>query len=277
MAIDFSGLFNFGSAAQALTRLSLVAARPNFELQFNIAQNKALERLDKEIQKFQESDFGRGKTALLRVKAKRLDLALEAARTFKKAASTNRQTVKDVLAQLDELRGFADSSTVAEFDAKRSETLSNLDKLITTTTHLRAAPDGLRDAKAEAIAALEGIVHNDFATAEDVTAAQDTIDQVTANLTTRLSLLEINQDIATSIVTSADRTRDEVLLKIDDIEIAERKKQIDRVQELQAELGRVFSSLSLAFESFQGFGDYLAQNTVLKRKIEPGSVLNLFS
>ncbi len=277
MAINFTGSALFSSAATVLVQLAQAAARPNFELQFNIAQNTQLDRLDKEIEAFQDSSFGRGKTALLRIKAARLGRDLEAAKAYKSVVASNRLTVKDLLDQLDELRGLADPATVAEFDAKRSEVLDTLDKLRTATTSRLGAPDGLREVKADGLAAIEAIVHNDFATAQDIQGAQDTIDQVTADLTQSLTIIEINQTIATNLVASADRVLGETDLKIEDIEIAERKRQIDKIQELQKHIATILTSVSLAFEGAQLFADYVAQNTVLPREIEPGSVLNLFA
>lgn len=277
MTINFSGSAFFNPAAQVLTNLARLSARPNFELIFSNAQATALERFNKEIETFQDSEFGQGKTALLKIKAARLKRALEEAQGLETVATTNRLTVKDVLDQLSDLRSLADSSTVTEFDAKRTEILDNIDKLRTTTSSRFAAPDGLRDTKADATADLEGIVHNNFATAGDIQAAQDTIDSLTTTLTGKLAILEINQDIATNMVASLGRTFSEVDLKIEDIEIAERKRQIDKIKDLQDELARIFTAFSLAFEGSQFLSDFVARGAVLERRPDPGSVLNLFA
>ncbi len=275
--IDFTGSAFFSSTATALVRLAQAAARPNFELQFNIAQNTALARLDKEIEAFQDDDFGRGKTALLRVKATRLDRELAEAKAYKTVVTSNRLTAKDALDQLDALRALADPASVSEFEAKRSELLETLDKLRTADASRLGAPDGLRQAKADGLAAIEAIVTNDFATGADIQAAQDAIDGLAADFTQSLSILEINQDLTAILVKSADRSLDEARLKIDDIEIAERKQQIDKIQALQERTATILTSVSLAFEGAQALSDYITQNTVLPREIEPGSVLNLFA
>jgi hypothetical protein len=275
--IDFTGSAFFSSTATAMVRLAQAAARPNFELQFHIAQNAALARLDKEIEAFQDGDFGRGKTALLRVKATRLDRELAEAKAYKKVVASNRLTVKDALDQLDALRALADPASVTEFEAKRTELLETLDKLRTATASRLGAPDGLRQAKADGLAAIEAIVTNGFATAADIQAAQDAIDGVAADFTQSLSILEINQDLTAILVKSADRSLDEARLKIDDIVIAERKQQIDKIQALQKRTATILTSVSLAFEGAQALTDFIAQNTVLPQEVEPGSVLNLFA
>jgi hypothetical protein len=277
MSISFATNFFTNTAAQTLARLGQVAARPDFELRFFEAQNRAIERFNKEIEKFQKSDFGRSKTALLRIKAKRLENALSLASTYKTYAVTNRQTVKDILDQLAELRALADPNTVAEFDAKRAEALDSIEKLRTSDLTGLGAPEGLVDLKPQAEAVIEGIVHNNFATADDITNAQTTIDSLSLEFTGKLEILELNQDIATTLVNSKDRVLAEVTIKIDDIEIAERKQAIDRIQAREAELSRIFTAFSLAFEGSQFLNDFITNNTVFDPEPEPGSVLNLFA
>ncbi len=275
--IDFTGSAFYSSTTTALVRLAQAAARPNFELQFNIAQNTALERLNKEIESFQDDDFGRGKTALLRVKASRLERELAEAKDYKTVVASNRLTVMDALGQLEALRALADSASVTAFEDKRSEVLETLDKLRTAAPGRLGAPDGLRQAKAEGLAEIEAIVTNDFASAADIQAAQDTIDGVAGTFTRSLPIVEINQVLAANLIESVDRSLDEARLKIDDITIAERKAQIDKIQALQERTATILTSISLAFEGAQYMSDFIAQNTVLAQEIGPGSVLNLFA
>lgn len=265
------------SVSQIFSSLAQQSARPNFEIRFFQAQNTAVERFNKEIAAFQTTDFGKSKTALLRIKAKQLSAALDLGVSFKKYAVSNRQTVKDTLDQLSELRALADPATVTEFDAKRTEVLATIEKLMTANVTGLGAPDGLVDLKPQATTDIEGIVHNNFATAADITAAQNTIDSLTTQFSAKLDILEINQDIATTIVDNKNRVISEVNSKIDDIEIAEQKQQIDRIKKLQDDLARTFSGISLAFEGSQFLTDFVNQGAVQDQTIDPGSVLNLFA
>jgi len=265
------------SVATSLVRLAQAAARPSFELQFNIAQNTELSRLDAKIAEFQDSNFGQGKTALLRIKASRLERELEETKAFSATVKTNRLTLKDLQDQLDELRALADPTTVAEFDSKRAEVLQSLDKLRSATPGRLGAPDGLAAAKADGLAAIEAIVTNGFATAPDIQAAQDAIDAVRSDLDGSLAIVEINNTLSVNLIKTVDRSLDQAKLKIDDIEIAERKKQIDEIQELRDRTAQILTTISFAFEAAQAFTDSLAESTILPREIEPGSVLNLFA
>lgn len=265
-----------GSPSQALIQLARNTTRTNFEVQFNSLQNAMLDRLNEQIVKFQESDFGEAKTALLRIKAAGLKQDLELAEAAKKVVASNRLTVEDLVTQLGELRGFAGPSTVSEFEAKRTEVLDTLDKLRAATGTVLGAPDGLVNAKANGLAAIEAIVTNNFATAADIQAAQDSIDGVTDELNASLTILEINQDIATNTIKSKDRVLGDLDLKIGAIRLAERSEGLDKIQALEKETATVLSTLSLSFEASRFLTDYVAEN-LTPRPIEPGSVLNLFA
>ncbi len=271
------GISSDSGVVQDLVRLSLVAARPAFELDFNNAQNQALARLDDKIQELQSTNFGSGKTALLRVKAARLERELVELRDYKERVSTNRLSVTDILASLSELRALADSSTATEFDAKRTEVLDSLDRLLTAVRSRFGAPDGLRSAKSDGTDAISSIVTNNFATPTDVQNAQDTIDKLSATLSTASTILESNQDGASKLISSAERGIGDAKKRIDKIVSAERRARIDEIEGERDKVAQLLTSISLAFETNQAFGSFIAQSTVLKPGNDPGSVLNLFA
>lgn len=267
----------FVSVTTSLALLTQAAARPNFELQFSIAQNAALDRLDRKIEEFQDSNFGRGQTALLRVDAARLERKLEEGSAYNATAETNRLTVKDLLDELTALRGFADPATVAEFETAQTQVLESLDRLLTAQPSRLGAPDGLSRAKSDGIAAISAVVTNNFASAADIQAAQDAIDALSADLTQSLSIIEINDTLSDTLIKSAQRSLADANAKIDEIENGERLRQLAEIEELREQTATVLTSLSLSFEGSQALTDALVKTTLLPREIEPGSVLNLFA
>lgn len=267
----------FVSVTTSLALLTQAAARPNFELQFSIAQNAALDRLDRKIEEFQDSNFGRGQTALLRVDAARLERKLEEGSAYNAMAETNRLTVKDLLDELTALRGFADPATVAEFETAQTQVLESLDRLLTAQPSRLGAPDGLSRAKSDGIAAISAVVTNNFASAADIQAAQDAIDALSADLTQSLSIIEINDTLSDTLIKSAQRSLADANAKIDEIENGERLRQLAEIEELREQTATVLTSLSLSFEGSQALTDALVKTTLLPREIEPGSVLNLFA
>ena len=263
------------SPSQAMVQLAQNATRTNFEVQFNATQNAMLERFNERVAEFQDSNFGEAKTVRLRLKAASLERDLELARASKAVVSSNRLTVQDLVTQLGELQSLADPGTVSEFEAKRTEVLETLDKLRAATGSILGAPDGLVDAKSNGLAAIEGIVTNSFATQTDIDTAQDSIDTVVDELNASLTILEINQDIATNTISSKDRVLGQVDREISDIQSAERSKSIDEIRALEQETANVLTNISLSFEGSRFLTQYVA-DSLSPQTIEPGSVLNLF-
>ena len=263
------------SPSQAMVQLAQNATRTNFEVQFNATQNAMLERFNERVAEFQDSDFGEAKTVRLRLKAASLERDLELARASKSVVSSNRLTAKDLVTQLGELQSLADPGTVSEFEAKRTEVLETLDKLRSATGFILGAPDGLADTKSNGLAAIEAIVTNSFATQTDIDTAQDSIDTVIDELNASLTILEINQDIATNTISSKDRVLGQVDREISDIQSAERSKSIDEIRALEQETANVLTNISLSFEGSRFLTQYVA-DSLSPQTIEPGSVLNLF-
>ena len=266
-----------GGPIQDLVQLSLAAARPAFELDFNIAQNQALARLDAQVEELQNADFGAGRTALLKVKAARLDRELDELVAHRETVSSNRQTVIEALSQLTDLRALADPSTATEFEDKRTELLATLDKLKTANPSRFGAPDGLSAAKSDGTAAIGGIVTNNFASATDIQNAQDTIDSLSDTLTFSFTILELNQDGASKLISGTTRGLTESNNRIDEIVKEERQAKIDEIQAERDKTAAILTNISLAFETTQAFSSYIAQSTVLPPQGDPGSVLNLFA
>ena len=265
--------FNF---AQSFARLSQAAARPAFELQFNAAQNAVLDRLDTQIAELQSEDLFLGKTARLRVEADRLAARLPEIEDYRTSVTDNRTTTLDILNTLADARDLADPGSVAEFDAKLAEALTLVEKLQTRPFALLGVDDGLLQTKPQVETDLGGITTNNFATAADIQAAQDTIDAVSETLGATLTILEINDDNAFDTLTALQRQQAEVQRQIDNIEQDERQKRLDEVNELRDQASRTLSIISLGFEGSQDVSQFLADNPSLDQRPPPGSVLNLF-
>ena len=274
MAIDFVGNTFASFTAQTLARVSQVAATPAFEVRFNAAQNAAIDKLNAEIEQLRGSDFGRAQTVLLRAKAVRTEKALELSKVFDAYASSNRETLKDLLDQLAELRTLADPGTQAGFDAKKTQVLDTLDKVLGANVSGLGAPDGLAALKTQALTAVQGLSAADPASA---TAAQSAIDTLTLDFTAKLEIVELNRDAAKTLVSSQTRVLGELNAEIADIETTQRNKEIAEIEALRENLGRIFGGLSLAFEGSTGISDYIAESTILRKELDPGSVVNLFT
>lgn len=266
--------FNFG---QSFARLAQAAARPNFELQFNAAQNAVLDRLDQRIEELQAKDLFLGRTAALRVKASQLEARTPELEQYRQRVTDNRTTTLDVLNALGDARNLADPGSVAEFDAKLAEAVELVGRLQTAPFALIGIDDGLLQTKPQVEADLAAITTNNFATAADIQAVQDAIDAISDTLGTTLSVLEINDDNAFDALTALQRQQVEVQRQIDNIETDERQQRLDEVNELREQASRTLTIISLGFEGSQNLGNFLSENLRIGQDPEPGSVLNLFA
>lgn len=273
--ITSAGVQNF-SFARSFAALAQAAARPAFELQFSAAQNAVLDRLDTQIAELQSSDLFLGKTATLRVKLSQLENRLPEIESYRESVTTNRTTTLDILNGLAEARDLTDPGTVAEFDAKLAEVVALVEKLQTRPFALIGVDDGLLQTKPQVQADLAAITTNNFATAADIQAVQDTIDSLTTTLNGTLAVLEINDDDAFDSLAALQRQQAEVQRQIDGIETEQRQKRLDEVNDLREQASRTLSIISLGFEGSQNITQFLTENLTLSQRPAPGSVLNLF-
>lgn len=268
---------NSGSSfAQSFVRISTQAAGPRFELQFNSAQNAAVDRLNQKIVEINESEFGRSKTAVLRIKASRLTREREEIAEYRSTVQSNWFSINDAQAQLTELRALADPSSVAEFEAKLSQLQDTYSSFRTAKRFRFAAPDGLSNVKTTAQSQLESISHNNFASQSDIDSAQATIDSLSAELTTAFSIVDNNFSQAKALFSSVDVGLDRVNLKIEELEVVERERKVEEIKQLEEEISRVLTNISLSFEIAKDFANFV-NTAILPQEIEPGSVLNLFA
>ncbi len=273
--ITSAGVQNF-SFARSFAALAQAAARPAFELQFNAAQNAVLDRLDAQIAELQTTDLFLGKTATLRVKLNQLENRLPEIESYRESVTTNRTTTLDILNGLAEARDLTDPGTVAEFDAKLAEVVALVEKLQTRPFALIGVDDGLLQTKPQLQADLAAITTNNFATAADIQAVQDTIDSLTTTLNGTLAVLEINDDDAFDSLAALQRQQAEVQRQIDGIETEQRQQRLDEVNDLREQASRTLSIISLGFEGSQNITQFLTENLTLSQRPAPGSVLNLF-
>ena len=267
---------NAPTFAQSFVQIATRAASPQFELQFNIAQNAAVDRLNEKIVEINNQEFGRGKTALLRIKASRLARERDEVAQYRDVTQTNWFSIKTAQTQLNELRALADPSSVSEFDAKLAQLQDTYSSFRTTQRFRFAAPDGLHDAKTDGLSTLSGITHNSFASQTDIDSVQGTIDQLSSELNLAFSIVDNNFTQAKALFKSVDVGLDKVNLKIEELEVVERERKVEEIKQLEEEISRVLTNISLSFEVSKEFTSFV-NKAILPQEIEPGSVLNLFA
>ncbi len=269
--------FDTISVAEQFVRLSQLASGPAFELQFSITQETVLKRLDKEILDLQQEKNTSGATALLDINVTRLkrdvaDIDAYAART-----KSNRVTTETTIAAFTDLIALADPSTVAEFDSRLASAIADIEKLDTPVFERFGAPDGLRKLKADAVAQLNALVHNNFATGGDISAVQATLNGLSASFGVTLEITRINEDAGFNLSQNTSEKIADLESDISAIQLGAQIENIDEIEKKKEQFARILTALSLSFEIAQSITAYISQYTVFKQEIDPGSVLNLFA
>ncbi len=265
------------SMAEQMVRISRLAAGPAFELQFSIAQNTVLDRLDKEILQLQEEKASTGATALLEVNITGLKRDVGEIGAYADRAKSNRITTQDTIANLSNLVALADPSTVAEFDALLASTIADIEKLQTPLFERFGAPDGLRKVKADALAQLNALAHNNFATNGDITSVQATLNALSADFAGALVITTINANAGFELSQNTNARITDLDAEIISIKLGAQAEKIDDIEKKKAQFAQILTSLSLSFEASKALTDYIIQATIFKPEVEPGSILNLFT
>lgn len=277
MITGLKSQFDTISVAQEFARVMQAGAGPAFELQFFRTQDAVLGRLDDEIAELQNAKNTGGATAVLELSLSSINRDLEALTEYRDRTKSNRETGDELLTQITDLIALADSSTVAEFDAALAVLVEDFDKLQTPLFEQFGAPDSLRQAKADALAILTTLNHNNFATAGDVTAVQDALNTIYTDLDGSLDITRINEQSAVKLVTNATSKITDIELKINDIQVAAKTAQVEEIKETRERYAAILTAISLSFEISKDLVGFVNDNAIFPSEPPPGSVLNLFT
>lgn len=266
--------FDFGAA---FAQTAAAAARPAFELQFFLTQSSLLDQLDKEVENINAAINTGGATALLDIQISKLNTDLAAINDFKVRTDAKSSRVSDTLTSLAELSTLATPGTAAEFDTKLTETIALLQTTNAPVYERYGVQDRLRLAKTDALAQLEALVHNNFATQTDIDNTTAIISAIQTDYLASQSIVENNVEISFNLQQTAQTTIGELGRQVSGIKTDALSAATGEVKEKQAFYAQLLSTISLSFEASQAFTTFIAENISQSQEPEPGSVLNLFS
>ncbi len=277
MVAGLKSKFDTISIAQQFALTAQASQRPAFELAFFRTQNAVLDRMDKEIAALQEQQSTTGATALLETQVTRLERELADLKDYEARTKTNDINAQTVLDQITDLKAIASAATVTEFDALKAELVNTLNKIETPFFERFGAPDGLRKRKADALTALEGMTHNNFATQGDIDAVNATLDGISLDFINSKAVTAINRDASFDLSNSTEERVNDLKAQITAIKLEAQAEQTEKIEAERERFSSILTAVSLAFEASQNVTNFVTQNTLVAQKPAPGSVLNLFS
>ena len=283
--VGIPDLFNSRSAAYGLANLGTASSRPNFELQFNILQNSIIERINKEIEKINESST-ENVDAFLLSSQRKLEIFSENLDNFRFFNSRNAWTIPDLRTKLDTLE-TARSAIPAPDQATFNATLAEINAAVGNMQAPNgyavgiALDDGVGAIRRDGLVNVtrNGVVERvtSYSQFTDATEAYNAIVAARSKLDVSYNSVLIKATAAEKIRVMTEQNLTSVSFQIEAARTAAEAEKSAELIKLREEYGRLLNSISLAFESNQAMAEHMSRSLFDPNKVDSGSVMNLFT
>jgi hypothetical protein len=275
-------IFAGKSFASGLATLGNISTRPSFELRFSILQNTVIDRLNAQIEAVNESSRESVDAFLLSSQKK-----LEAFRThlgnFTVANARNAWNLSDLSDKVDALQAALDAADTTTFNTVLHTINENVGRL--------SVPNGavvgiLLDDGVTAIRR-DGLINvtrsgakervTDFAQFANNAEAQSAIDAAKSTITKSLNAVLARAEAVEKLNQVTDKNLTATTLQIEAAKVAKEAELAAELTKLREKYAHFLNAISLAFESNQALAEQLGKGLFDPNKVDPGSVLNIFS
>ncbi|MEK9722736.1 MAG: hypothetical protein VW405_04535 [Rhodospirillaceae bacterium] len=255
-----------GNFAKAFAETSLLAGRPQFELQFNVLQNTIIDRLNEKIDEVTADDgLVNNIDPFLVASQKKLNRFQAGLDNFIFDNGRNINAVSGLSTLLDDLETALNANDTDGFNdvlGKINQTVGNTHLSDGTTVGI-FIDDGITKLRREGLVTTDSSIaatsRSDFA---DAAAAQAAIDAARNQLGTIAEVLVLKQEGAEN-------------LEIETALIADQADKANAVSKVREEYSQLLNALSLAFESSQAIADQLAAKLFDPNSVPAGSAVNI--
>ena len=272
-------IFSDKSFASSFGTLASQAARPNFELRFNILQNAVIDRINKEIEKANEASSENRVDAFLLLSQRKLETFRENLDRFRFFNSRNAWTIPDLKTKLGELQAASTAGNAAAFDAiltQVNDAVGNMQVPDGSTVGIFIG-DGIGAIRRDGLLNVGGTKITAYSQFTGDAEAQATITAALTRLDNSYNSVIIKADSAEKIRVMTEKQLTSVTFQIEAARTAAAADKAVELAKLRESYGRLLNALSLAFEVNQGAAEQLGKGLFDAEDIEPGSVLNLFT
>lgn len=268
-----------GNFAKAFAETSLLAGRPQFELQFNVLQNTIIDRLNEKIDEVTADDgLVNNIDPFLVASQKKLNRFQAGLDNFIFDNGRNINAVSGLSTLLDDLETALNANDTDGFNdvlGKINQTVGNTHLSDGTTVGI-FIDDGIMKLRREGLVTTDSSIaaasRSDFA---DAAAAQAAIDAARNQLGTIAEVLVLKQEGAENIRANSIKNLNAVNLEIETALIADQADKANAVSKVREEYSQLLNALSLAFESSQAIADQLAAKLFDPNSVPAGSAVNI--
>lgn len=250
-----------------------MAARPTFELQFNILQNQLLNQLADKIEGLNDTSTVNKFDAFLGIEKKRLGRLLPLAKTYSNKTLMNYKTINGTLANLYKLSTLASGTDDAAFNSLLATITKDVDNLQNPRGFAIGfvMKDGLEYLRAD------GIGVSSYASYADTASREAAVSSALTALSSAFDILTINIDIARKFTGEVEAKLVGVNLQIEATLVADQAAKIDEIQKLRAAHAIFLKSLSLAFEVAQERAMLFTQRLLEPPSLNTGTILDMMT
>lgn len=262
---------NTESLAFGIANANTLAARPNFELAFNVLQNTVISRLNKEIEKLNNEPVN-NVDAFLLLEQKRLSRVLPFVQTYQANNDSNRFRAASILDKLDILDLDVLLADSTHFDA----TLAEANQFASEFLPVDGSAIGIFALDGFEQIARDGLGINAYASYADDAARLAAINSARTRVQAALDIANINAETAFDF---RQRTESKIIkldAQISATRAANRAEKVAEIEKLRQQYAQTLNAISLAFEVAQARSEALGKNLLANRTPKPGTILRLF-
>ncbi len=261
------------SLARTLGRLAIIAARPNFELQFNILQNKLIEQLAAKIEKLNDETVVNNVDVFLELEKKRLQRLMPLVDGYKNQNLINHRITNGLIDDLKSLETLASGSDATAFD----NLLAKIDKELLSIRKVDGLAIGFNVRDSLVKVRDEGLGITNYSSYADATERVDAVAAARSKLEFSLLVLTTNLDAINSFQENVTSKLSSVTLQIEAVQLADTAEKLGEIKKLRDKHGQFLNALSLAFEVNQARAELLSEMLLEPPKFGKGTVLDMIT
>jgi hypothetical protein len=241
--------------AESFSAVQLSAARPTFELQFNMLQNSLLNQLDVKIEKLQANSVNKV-DEFVALQQKKLSRSISAVGIYGEGTQHNKDIVGEISASFEKLQAASTNLDEAAFNKYKTEIddltlqLKKVDGYAAGFT-VKDGLDNFRENKS-------GILN--FSDYADAATRDSALIDFQSSVNNSLSVLEINLDAAYTVHSKVSAKLSSINIGLNADALASQSELMNDIEKMRNDHSNFLKYLSIAFEVAQNNAQQLADS-----------------
>ena len=278
-------LFSGNSFAQSFAKTATLVARPTMDLQISQLQDAVITRLNTKITEAsgQIDDNNRALSRHLNTTQSKLNGVLSNYEKYLFDNGRNMMTVEGLSEKLTSLNDALTANDTTSFNQHLTDINWMVGMLNNSQGHKIgiSVDDGVSNLQAQGL-----VTYDNAGTPTQATSRADFADdaEASAAITTAINMaidllttMTTNQEAGEGLRSATEGKINSTLLQIQITQLATETEKADEVEKLRQHYAQLLQAFSLAFDSSVALTEKMSGSLFEPAKLQPGSVMNLFS